>query len=226
LAGEIGSFLGFTPFAGLTPAPNPATGKSTFTLSIAIPTSPVTTLPPVTATMSSFGGLPAFATPILTPDAAGTGGSIAYVLPAGVTEALLIVYNWGPNGTGGGNCNYGAVSGEPYVYSILVTPASPNPVTLADNLGPTPSLGSLPAGESTHTFCTSTDNGGSGADQYQVVGVGFDYPAFEAGYPQSNGNPTPTIVGANGQADVTISDLSGLNVATPGVPSVSVRRSR
>jgi hypothetical protein len=41
--------------------------------------------------------------------------------------------------------------------------------------------------------------------QFFVTLIGFDYPAFEAAYPQSNGNPAPVLAGANGQADITIS---------------------
>ena len=226
LAGSIGWFLGFTPFAGITPAPAAGTGTSTFTLAIQIPTTPVTNLTPVTATMTHFAGLPTFATPVLTLDGAG-GGSIAYVLPAGVTEALIQVADWGPSGAGtAANCSYGWTSGNPFIYSVEVTATSPNPIGLGggaptsatgrgDNLGATPAVGTMPAGLSTQTICTSASNTtaagtATGGDMYQVVAMGFDYPAFEAAYPQSNGNPTPTIVGANGQADVTISDLSAL----------------
>jgi hypothetical protein len=219
LLGQIGAFLGFTPFAGIVPAANPATpGTTTFTLGISIPTVPVTTLTPVTAKMTSFAGLPAMVTPTFAPDGTG-GGTISYTIPAGVTEALVILYNWGPSGTGGGNCNYDSLSGTPFVYSVEI----PNPsgaatvgtVALSDNLGPSPAsgTGSLPTGDSTHTFCTAADNAaspnaGASADTYQVIGIGFDYPAFEAAYPQSNGNATPVITGANGQADLTMSDLS------------------
>jgi len=42
-------------------------------------------------------------------------------------------------------------------------------------------------------------------DKYVVYAVGFDYPAFSSAYPQSNGNQTPTLIGAAGQVDVTTS---------------------
>jgi hypothetical protein len=35
--------------------------------------------------------------------------------------------------------------------------------------------------------------------------VGFDYPAYGITYVNSSGNATPTLTGANGQADITIS---------------------
>ena len=226
LAGEIGSFLGFTPFAGIKPAPATGSATSTFTLSVALPTSPVSTLTPVTATMQNFAGLPTFTTPTLTLDGKG-GGTIAYALPAGVTEALIIVQDWGPAGDGtAGNCNYGFSPGAPFIYSVLVKPGSPNPIGLGgaagnngDNLGATPALGGLPSNESTQTICTSAANntatGTAAGDQVNVIAVGFDYPAFEAAYPQSNGNATPTITSASGaptygQANVTISDVGPL----------------
>jgi hypothetical protein len=40
---------------------------------------------------------------------------------------------------------------------------------------------------------------------YFVVAVGYDYPAFEAG-PPGNTQQAPALVGANLQADLTMSD--------------------
>jgi hypothetical protein len=217
LAGELGSYLGFVPFAGLTPVAS-GSGNSTFNLTLTIPAaSGNIVLNATPAVMTNFTPLPLFATPTFTSDGAG-GGSIAYVLPAGVTEAYLQVVNLGPDGAGGTNCNFGP---PPWFYTVKVGPGSPNPIGLGgtatnmgDNLAPTPSAGHLGAGQSTHTFCTAADNAANaavstaGPDQYQVFAAGFDYPAFEAAYPQSNGNPTPTIGNSiTGQADVTLSDL-------------------
>ncbi len=222
LAGELGSYLGFVPFSGLAPAPNPATGNSKFNLQVTIPAASgniVLNAPP--ATMTNFAPLPAFNTPTFQSDGKG-GGFITYSLPAGVTEAYLEIVNYGPDGMGGANCNFGP---PPFFYTVKVGPGSPTTIGLGgtandpgDNLAPTPSAGKLNAMQSTHTFCTKADNttataaAAAAPDQYQVFAVGFDYPAFEAAYPQSNNNPAPTIVGANGQADLTMSDLS---VATP-----------
>jgi hypothetical protein len=248
VAGQLGGFLGFTPFAGLAPAPNPATGAATFTLSVSLPTSPVIKLAPVTSTMHIFAGLGTFATPAFTSDGAG-GGSIAYALPAGVTEAYLEVIDWGPDDTTPSpNCNFATAGASPYFYTIKVTPGSPDPIALGDNLAALPGLGALPAGRSTHTICTGADNtaavtvanslnlpitnagtaiangGTSGADYVQIIGIGFDYPAYEAAYPQSNGNPTPGLAGANGQADITISDESPLIDSANGLPAPAAFR--
>ncbi|GAC1420171.1 MAG: hypothetical protein NVSMB64_29210 [Candidatus Velthaea sp.] len=216
LSGQLGAYLGFIPFAGLTPAPNATTGKSTFALNVAVPTAGGTQTATAAATMTNFAQLGTFATPTFTPVATG-GGTVNYVLPAGVTEAYIEVVNWGPKGTGGFNCNFGA-GGAPFYYTIRVTGGTS--AVLADNLGATPVIGALPAGKSTKTFCSAADNTAAATaagvtdpaagDQYQVYAVGFDYPAFGASYPSSNGNPKPAIANAAGQADITMSDLGAV----------------
>ncbi len=40
---------------------------------------------------------------------------------------------------------------------------------------------------------------------FNVQTIGFDYPAFEASYPHSLGNPAPPIAGNSGTSDITIS---------------------
>ncbi|GAC1534642.1 MAG: hypothetical protein NVS2B17_03950 [Candidatus Velthaea sp.] len=217
LTGQLGAYLGFVPFAGLSPAPSVATpGKSTFTLNLAIPAIGGTQTATTTATMTNFAKLGTFATPTFTPTAGG-GGVVNYVLPALVTEAYLMVVNWGPGGGGGANYNYGA-GGAPFFYTIRVTGGTS--AVLPDNLGATPAIGALPAGRSTKTFCSAADNKAAATaagtadpgagDSYQVYAVGFDYPAFGASYPSSNGNPKPAISNAAGQADVTMSDLGAV----------------
>lgn len=226
LSGELGSFLGFTMFSGIVPAPS-GSGTSTFTLNVSIPTAGgATTLTPVSATMSSFAGLPTFAPPVSTEDGTGGLSSITYALPAGATEGYIEVMDVGPDPTNGSpNCNYGGA--PPFFYTIKVT--SSGTTSLGDNLAPVPAIGAMPAGKSSHTLCTAADNaaaaaqgvpitnggapvtgvGNSAGDVYYVLGIAFDYPAYEAAYPQSNGNPAPAITGANGQADVSISDAAG-----------------
>lgn len=216
LAGQVGAYLGFVPFAGLTPAPAAGSGKATFTLNLTVPTTGTVQTATATATMTNFAPLGIFAVPTFTPVASG-GGSVSYVLPAGVTEAYIQIVNWGPSGTGGFNCNFGA-GGTPFYYTIRVTSSGTS--VLADNLAPTPTLGTLPAGKSTKTFCSAADNTAAAkaagvadpasGDMYQVYAVGFDYPAFGASYPSSNGVAKPTIVGANGQSDITMSDLGAI----------------
>jgi len=234
LAGQNGATFGFTPFLGVTPAPNPSTGTSVFTLKVQVPTGFSGSTPTygsltATSTMTGFAPLGTFAMPTLTPLSSG-GATIAYALPAGVTEAYLLVVNLGPAGDGSApNCNFGAST---FYYTVHVTATSPNPVGLGynggpndpgNNLAPTPVVGSLPAGKSTKTFCSAADNmaatGSAMADQYVVYAVGFDYPAYGMSYPTSSGNQAPPIAGTNGQADLTMSAVS----AASAVPFANKR---
>ncbi len=228
-AGQLGATLGFTPFLGLQPAPNTATGVAKFSLTLQVPTGfsgNTATFGQLaaTATLSAFTPLGTFATPTFTPDNAG-GGTFAYALPSGVSEAYLFLVNLGPDGTGSTpNCNYGS---PPYYYTIHVTRSSGSSATLPDNLGPAPAVGTLGANESTATLCSSAQNSaidgpGTSADQYIVYATGFDYPAYASSYPNSNGNATPAIAGPNGQADITISAIS----ATATYPTSTRRRVR
>jgi hypothetical protein len=229
LTGQIGAFLGINAFMGETPAVNASTGQLKFTLNVSIPTSPVSSLPAATATVKNVGAT-AIGTwttpPTFTTDGSG-GGLISYTLPAGVTEAYLVVIDWGPDPGNSPNCNYGG--SPPFYYTLEVTAASPNPIQLPDSLGAVPPVGSLPTGKSTHSICTSADNTAAAAagipitnnggtavaagspsvgDQVQVIGIGFDYPAYEAMNAAGLKLQTPTLVGANGQSDLTMSDLS------------------
>ena len=62
-------------------------------------------------------------------------------------------------------------------------------------------------GHALHTFCTAADTQkyGTASASYSLSAVGFDYPAFEASYPQSAA-AAPAITngdGHHGQADIT-----------------------
>ncbi|HMD03441.1 MAG TPA: hypothetical protein VKG44_10810, partial [Candidatus Baltobacteraceae bacterium] len=105
------------------------------------------------------------------------GGAGTVVVPAGCTEVVVDITD----------TNVGTY------YTVLVTGSGTQAYVLPDNLGPQspkiPTSPSIPVG-----------------DGYSVVAVGADYPLFEAG-PPGNTSEKPTIVGANGQADVTISPV-------------------
>ena len=103
------------------------------------------------------------------------GGSISLTVPSGVTETIVYL----SDGTSG------------LTYSFFVTGSGPQTITVPDNIGKI-----SPKGATSATL-------GSG-DSVSIVAVGFDYPAFEAA-PPSNHSQTPTIVGPNGQADLTAS---------------------
>ena len=84
----------------------------------------------------------------------------------------------------------------------------------------------LPAG----SFCTAAQNNdASGAtdsdgDAFVVQSIGFDYPAFEIAYPQSLGNPSPSLAGtsATHQADITVSSSAYYANPGDGTPPVNV----
>jgi len=185
-------FLGVGPTAGA------------YTLSISIPANTGTIVQTANATLNSTKLLPAISPAIPSLDGKG-GGSFKVTLPAGVTEAYVQIQDLGP-GAGSTSCNGGGG-----FYLTLETTASGS-VPLPDNDGP----GGAPS------ICTMAQNGGgAGAgDVFTVQTIGFDYPWFEASYPNSNLNPSPAIVGGAGQDDITISSQAGYQSLAMGHPKV------
>jgi len=180
---------GLDVFADTTPV------TGTYSLSVSVPVKPTFTVTK-TATIASAALLPPFVQQLPSLDANNDGGAtFPITFPAGVTEAYVQIYDLGP--TTGVSCN-GSTAAAPTSYTIEV--AASGTATLPPTLGPggTPSI-------CTVTLNTATNGGATNGDQFAVELVGFDYPWYEASYPNSNGNPAPAIVGANGQSDVTIS---------------------
>jgi hypothetical protein len=111
------------------------------------------------------------------------GGSGQVVVPAGVTETEVFITD--------------ATAGTFYTVGPLTGTGTVN-FTLPGNLGP----------------CAGTGcQNGSGAkpsiasgDTWYAAAVGYDYPAFES-EPPGNKSQKPTIVGSNGQADITMSPI-------------------
>ncbi len=206
--GFLGYYEGFTDFNVPVVA-----GAYTLNVVAAAANAPTSTFT-ATANLSNVAGLPTFPTPSFLADGNG-GGTVTVNIPPGVTETAVEVLDLGTAGpdAGSGSCfPPGALGGSPTVYyTILAQGSGTQTLTLPDNIGP-----AVP-GQTTHTLCTSADNiaasGNSSAsgDDFRVYAVGFDYPAFEAAYPQ-NASQTPTIVGANGQADITTSKRTGTQV--------------
>jgi hypothetical protein len=194
----------------IAPAANAA-----YTLTVTIAgTSAGTFTKTATASMTSTALLPNIASPVWTPDATGNGGGFAITLPAGVTEAYLEIVDFGTSTTDSSgnqlpNCN-GASAGAPVFYTFAVSASGTE--TLTDTAGPGGS----------QSICEATDNttanGGTAAaaDVLGTWAIGFDYPAYESSYPNSKGVPNPTIVGASGQSDVTISPAGSYNVPAAG----------
>jgi len=106
------------------------------------------------------------------------GGTVTMVVPLGVTETIVYVQD----------------SSAGLNYSFVVQGTGPQTVVVGDKLGPVTTAGVI------------KPTLGSG-DAINVIAVGFDYPAFEAA-PPANVSQTPTIVGANGQADLTASPIT------------------
>lgn len=150
-----------------------------------------------TAALKDVSGLPVMPTPVFTSDGNG-GGTFALNVPLGVTETMIDVavqsvclgaaYTT-PSGAATGT------NGVSYNVTIVSTaPAGVQTISLPDNLGP------LVNGQATPTMCSQKAT-------YTAQAIGFDYPAYEASYP-NNLSQTPTITGANGQADLTISAVA------------------
>jgi hypothetical protein len=121
-------------------------------------------------------------------------GSVSVNVPAGVTEAIVLIRTACPatstNAIGASN------------YAIVTHAVGAQTLLFSANLGPPDSTGTPTA-----TFCpTQSQSGGTGGTAYDATAyaVGFDYPAYESSYP-FNVAQTPQITNATGQADVTTS---------------------
>jgi hypothetical protein len=214
-AGVLGIPLGVTTFAGV----GARTGS--YTLSLTIPTGPTSSgVVTTTATLASTAKLGTITAPALALDANGGGSFTITALPAGVTEELVQIVDDGPGGSATGSCQgaIGAAEGAgPVYYTILVK--APGTYTLPDTIGPNTTITS---GATTITpspsICTAAQNTAANgaatpADAYTVQAIGADYPLYESLYPNSK-SETPTIAGAGGQSDITISALTGPGATT------------
>ncbi len=174
-SGFLGYSSGFTDFA------NVALATGTYTLTVNVGTANTAAIAPFTATgtLTSLTPLPAFATPTFTTDGNG-GGTIGLNVPAGVTETLVEVRD--------------LQSGNYYSFTTRTTGVQTIAVPDA--------IGTITGGVAGRTLTASTAASGPSV---RVYAVGFDYPALEAIPIGSNPPQTPTIVGANGQADITAS---------------------
>lgn len=205
--GTGGVSEGIDVFAGIAPV-----ASGTYTLTVSVPANTGTTTQTVISTLpAALTVLPAAVSPLYTSDAAADGGgTFAVALPVGVTSAYVQITDYGPTTAGASSCN-GSGTGDTAptagngigaaVYYTLAVSAS-GAVTLPPALGPggTPSL------------CTAAQNTAANAgaatpaDQIVVQLVGFDYPLYGASYPNSLGNPSPTISRPGGSSDdITIS---------------------
>src|SRR5579872_272704 len=174
------NFAGYSP--GFTPVEiAPIAGPYTLSVFVAAQNaSPFTYTQ--SATLTSTAPLAAMPAPAFASD--GTGGGIAAVnIPGGVTETMVYIVD--------------ATTSTFYAMGPVLATGS-QLFVFPDHLGKCIGSGcQLGAGAS-----NSLNTG----DTYFVSAVGFDYPAFEAG-PPANRQQNPTIVGASGQADITMSPV-------------------
>ena len=188
-AGFNGYSIGFTDFAvqpvvgayrlDVALPPDFAPGGNTPTPA---PTSSPEPVLSATARLKSVQGLPLFPTPQFASDGNG-GGTITLQIPSGVTETLAFIQEGEPN------VSFCFGNTTPLYYTFFVRGSGTHSVTVPDSIGPANS----------QTLCLNAP--------YFVYAAGFDYPAYEAAYPQST-SQTPAIAnGANGQADVTTSEV-------------------
>ena len=140
------------------------------------------------AQLTSLAPMPAFSTPVFTPDNNG-GGKITVTLPKGATEAMAVVRALGGSGISGSTCVI-AHANDAY-YTVVTTKGGTHSLVLADALGPL-----TQSGKPTQTICPK--------GTYDVYAVAADYPAYEASYP-NNLTQLPSIRGKTGQADISTS---------------------
>jgi hypothetical protein len=215
--GVLGVPLGISTFYET----NPAAGTYGLSLSIPTGTSGYGTLT-ASAKLANLVTLGAIVAPDLTLDTKGGGTFTVTALPTGATEELVEIVDQGVvsedapvtcQGALGATLDTLGGGAGPVYYTILVT--KPGTYTLPDTIGPNTNVsGGISGIMGSPSICTAAQNtsaaGGTAtpADTYTVQAIGADYPLYESLYPNSK-SETPTIVGASGQADITISALAG-----------------
>ncbi len=217
-AGTAGVSEGIDVFAGIAPV-----AGGSYSLSVSVPANTGTVTKTASFTLpASLTVLGTATAPAYTPDTAG-GGTFAFTMPAGATEAYLQIVDYGP--TSGISCNGWASTGTPVYYTIETT--SSGTLTLPDTIGPTAPSSLHPNGAAPGTVpsvCTAAQNtaanGGTStsADQIVIQVIGFDYDAYGISYPNSLGNPSPAFKAAHGETDITIS-AAACQVGTAACPS-------
>jgi hypothetical protein len=172
--------------------------------------------------------LPTIAAPLVTPD--GGGGATFSIdasnLPAGVTEALVQIIDYGPGGGPNHPQPTGALTAPncqgpkgtnfaPVYFTFEVTANGTN--TLGQANGPNTNLnGGVNNLQPSPSICTQAQNQAAGTpdqfgnfvgDNITVQIIGFDYPAYEAavGLLGQNVPQAPAISGPSGQSDITVS---------------------
>jgi len=198
--GTAGAEMGIDVFATVPPA------AGDYQLTVVVPANTGRVTQTATAAIGSPTLLPNIAPAAVSGFGAG-GASFHVVLPAGVTEAYIQITDFGPplnsSSSQPASCNgsgLGQTSSEapPVYYTIHAGRSGTYLLGAAAGPGGSPSLCSEAANSAVNGAPTPSD-------MFTVQTIGFDYPAFEASYPHSLGNPAPPIVGNGGTSDITIS---------------------
>jgi hypothetical protein len=194
--GFIGYPLGFADYYGVAPA------AGTYALDVAYSINGNATAyahVDATAKLTMTTPLPVFPAPSVAPQNDGSA-LVTVSVPVGVTEAIVLINDDACQLDTSGTTN------QRY-FSVLTRQAGPQTLLVSSKLGPPDA-----SGNPTDTFCTAADDALPNAStnhRFTVAAVGFDYPAFEASYPQST-TPSPVISNATGQADLTTSVPTGV----------------
>ncbi len=216
----LGLSEGLDVFAGVAPA----TGLYTLNVNIVTSNSPGTGSVQTTANLRSAALLPAVTPPTLVAFDGKGGGTFSATLPPGVSEGYIQIVDVGPpqpaTGSAVKSCNGSDAVHVYYTFHITASgtyalPATSGPGTPTST---TPSI-------CTSAQNTATNTATSDGDQITLQLIGFDYPAFAASYPNSSGNPAPTLAGPNGQADITVSS-QGAEAQPAAAAAVRINRSQ
>jgi hypothetical protein len=229
-AGVLGIPLGISTFAGVK------ISGGAYKLSLAVPTSTSSYgTVSASATLGSTALLGTITAPTLALDGKGGGTFTVASLPTGVTEEVVEIVDFGTGTDAPDNCqgaigatidNQGGGAGPVY-YTILVKSAGT--YTLPDSIGPNTTISSgkntITPSPSICTVAQNTATAGTAApgDTYTVQAIGADYPLYESLYPNTT-SESPTITGASGQADITISALSGPATSLARIRKTAAKR--
>ena len=196
---------------GITVFENVIPGTGAYSMSVTVPTSVSTTgvVGPAGANLASAAALGHIVAPTVVFNGDGSATFTVAALPAGITEAYLEILDLG-NGTSHTCQGPTGTAFDVVYYTIEITAGGA--YTLTNNHGP--NIGAPGTFSASHSICTAADNaavpmGSLVGDSIAAYVVGFDYPLFEASYPNSAGNQTPALVGAAAQADVDFGDVLG-----------------
>ncbi len=199
--GNPGISEGLNVFAQIAPA------AGTYSMTVTVPVKPAFTQS-ASATLTSTALLPPFTLQLPSLDSNNDGGaSFPITLPAGVTEALVQITDFGP---GGSSVSCNGSNSAPNSYTLFVNSSGTATLPPALGAGGTPSI-------CTVSLNTAVNNNTpTNGDVFSVQLIGFDYPWYEASLTNSAGNPAPAITGANGQSDVTISSATSYQQVSGG----------